>query len=68
MIQIIDNLQKFGCKINVVDSWADYKEAKEKLNIKLQNIKKIKNQDAIILAVAHKVFSFGCKYLGKDAK
>ena len=57
VIQIIDNLQKFGCKINVVDSWADYKEAKEKLNIKLQNIKKIKNQDAIILAVAHKEYS-----------
>ena len=57
VIQIIDSLQKFGCKINVVDSWADYKEAKEKLNIKLQNIKKIKNQDAIILAVAHKEYS-----------
>ncbi len=56
VIDVIEELQEFGCDISVYDSWADKEEVKEEYNIKLENIIKIEKYKAIVLAVAHDEF------------
>ncbi|EDZ62261.1 UDP-hexose dehydrogenase [Sulfurimonas gotlandica GD1] len=56
VIDVIEELQEFGCNIDVYDPWADKEEVVREYNLELQeNIKTLK-YDAIVLAVAHEEF------------
>ena len=50
---IIDQLTKYGCKVNVTDPYIDPLDAKKYLNIDLMPEKNIKQADVIIVAVGH---------------
>lgn len=56
VITIVKELQKFRSEISVTDYLAIKKDVKNKLKIDLINLDSIRNQDAIIIAVAHKKF------------
>ena len=53
---IILELKEYGVNVHVVDPIADKLEAKKEYGIELENIKDIKNMDAIIVAVGHKEY------------
>ena len=56
VIDVIRELQSFGCNVDVYDPWADKTEVKEEYDIELlQKIDK-KDYDAVVVAVAHKEF------------
>ena len=57
VISIIDYMKLHKCKISLSDEWADPHDVKEQLNINLVEIKKIKDYDAIILAVKHESYT-----------
>ena len=57
VVDIIDNLKKYNCELFVSDESADKIEAAKGLRIKLIDLEKIKNMDAIIIAVAHKKYT-----------
>jgi len=58
VIDVIRELQEFGCDVEVSDYWADSKEIKEEYNIDLIHNSKlnIQSYDSIVLAVAHNEF------------
>jgi UDP-N-acetyl-D-galactosamine dehydrogenase len=59
VIDIINELNSFGCSVDVFDPWADKIEVKHEYGIDLCcNIEEIKNKDyeGVILAVAHNEF------------
>ena len=59
VIDVIQEMQEFGCKVDVYDPWADEKEVKREYSLSLltKNQKpEIKNYNAVILAVAHDQF------------
>tara|TARA_B100000029_G_scaffold454034_1_gene480243 strand:- start:1725 stop:3020 length:1296 start_codon:yes stop_codon:yes gene_type:complete len=56
VISIINRLKYFNCNLTVSDSWVMQEEAKIQYGIELQKIEDIKEQDAIIIAVAHKEY------------
>jgi UDP-N-acetyl-D-galactosamine dehydrogenase len=58
VIDVIEELQEFGCKVDVSDYWADETEVKDEYNIDLilNSQLSIVNYDAIVLAVAHNEF------------
>jgi len=58
VIDVIQELQEFGTDVEVYDPWADPEEVKREYGLSLiDNFElKIKNYDAIILAVAHNEF------------
>ncbi len=55
VIDVIKELQEYGCDVDVTDPWADPKEVKHEYGIDLiDNGKlKIENYSAVVLAVAH---------------
>ncbi|MCG6837375.1 nucleotide sugar dehydrogenase (plasmid) [Fusobacterium vincentii] len=53
---IILELKEYGVNVHVVDSIAEKVEAKKEYGIELENLKDIKNMDAIIIAVGHKEY------------
>jgi UDP-N-acetyl-D-galactosamine dehydrogenase len=55
VIDVIRELQEFGCQVEVSDYWADPKEVKDEYNIDLilNSQLSIVNYDAVVLAVAH---------------
>ncbi|WP_032879565.1 nucleotide sugar dehydrogenase [Fusobacterium hwasookii] len=53
---IILELKEYGVNIHVVDPIAEKVEAKKEYGIDLENLKDIKNMDAIIVAVGHKEY------------
>lgn len=53
---IIKELQEFGIQVKVSDPYADCEEAKEEYGINLDDLKDIKEVDAVIIAVAHKEY------------
>ena len=58
VIDVISELQEFGCNIDVYDPWADAKEVKEEYGFDLLQITNYKslntnNYNAVVLAVAH---------------
>ncbi len=53
---IILELKEYGVNVHVVDPMAEKIEAKKEYNIELENLKDIKNMDAIIIAVGHKEY------------
>jgi len=59
VIDVIRELQEFGCNVDVHDPWADAKEVKEEYNLDLLSsidYSQSSNYDAIVLAVAHNEF------------
>jgi len=55
VIDVIRELQDFGCEVVVSDYWADEKEVREEYNLDLIKYpaKEINSYDAVVLAVAH---------------
>jgi len=56
VIDVIEELQEFGCNIDVYDPWADKEEVKEEYNLDLKSNLELEKYDGIILAVAHNEF------------
>jgi len=55
VIDVIRELQDFGCNVDVSDYWADKNEVKKEYNIELKKDTEVDilSYDAIVLAVAH---------------
>jgi nucleotide sugar dehydrogenase len=53
---IILELKEYGVNVHVVDPIAEKVEAKKEYGVDLENLKDIKNMDAIIVAVGHKEY------------
>lgn len=58
VIDVIHELKEFGCKVHVVDPWADKEEVQTIYSFDLKDIKRIKieDYDCVVLAVSHKEF------------
>ena len=56
VIDVIEELQEFGCNIDSYDPWADSKEVEHEYNLKLSEELDISRYEAIVLAVAHNEF------------
>ena len=66
VISVIKRLKQYNCKINVTDPYVIPKEAVDRYGIELQEIGEIKNQDAIVIAVAHREYkNLSMKYWEK---
>ncbi len=53
VIDVIEELQEFGCDITVSDYWADKDEVKHEYNLNLDNDVNYDEYEAIVLAVSH---------------
>ena len=53
VIDVIRELQEFGCNIEVSDYWADKEEVQREYNLELKEEIDIDSYDAVVLAVAH---------------
>ena len=53
VIDVISELQEFGCDITVTDYWADKEEVKHEYNLNLDNDVNYDEYEAIVLAVSH---------------
>ena len=53
VIDVIRELQEFGCDVDVSDYWADSDEVKREYRMTLKEDADIENYDAVVLAVAH---------------
>jgi UDP-N-acetyl-D-galactosamine dehydrogenase len=56
VIDVIRELQDFGCDITVSDYWADKEEVQREYNLKLKEAVNFDEYDAIVLAVAHEKY------------
>jgi len=56
VIDVITELQEFGCNIDVYDPWADKDEVKHEYNLDLTKELVTSKYEAIVLAVAHNEF------------
>jgi len=56
VIDVIEELDSYGCKVEVYDPWADKEEVKEEYSIELIEEINPKSYDAVVLAVAHDEF------------
>ncbi len=57
VISIIKRLEHYNCNLKVSDPYVVSDEAKSQYEIELLEIEKIQNQDAVIIAVAHRNYS-----------
>ena len=53
VIDVIKELQDFGCDVHVSDYWADKEEVQREYNLTLTDKIDVNNYDAVVLAVAH---------------
>jgi len=53
VIDVIRELQEYGCDITVTDYWADKEEVKREYNLNLQKDENADEYEAVVLAVAH---------------
>lgn len=53
VIDVIRELQEFGCNVEVSDYWADKDEVKREYNLEIQEIPNYDDYEAVVLAVAH---------------
>ncbi|MEA2049033.1 MAG: nucleotide sugar dehydrogenase [Campylobacterota bacterium] len=53
VIDVIRELQEFGCNIDVTDYWADKDEVKHEYNLALQEDINYDDYDAVVMAVSH---------------
>ena len=58
VVDVIHELQEFGCHVDIYDPWADPKEVKEEYNLSLlqESTFDTSKYQAIVLAVAHHQF------------
>jgi len=56
VVDIIEELNGFGCNVDVYDPWADREEVRKEYGINIQNELPKKLYGAIVLAVSHKEF------------
>ena len=56
VIDVIEELQEFGCDIDVYDPWADKAEVKREYNLDLVESINSRKYDGIVLAVSHEEF------------
>jgi UDP-N-acetyl-D-galactosamine dehydrogenase len=58
VIDVIRELQNFGCNVDIYDPWADSEEVKREYNLELIDNEELNmdNYNAIVLAVAHNEF------------
>ena len=69
VVDIIDELKEFNCKVSVYDPWVDKNEAEKEYGIKLIGTIKPSKYDAIIIAVGHSQFKkIGIKKIRSYAK
>ena len=59
VIDVIEELEEFGCNVDIYDPWADSKEVKKEYNKTLLDSDdlNIDDYEAVVLAVAHKEFN-----------
>lgn len=59
VIDVVRELEDFGCDVSVADPWADENEVKHEYNISLSDFSKLKYDefDCVVFAVAHQQFS-----------
>ena len=62
---IKNRLEQYGCNVDISDPYVIAEEAKDNLGIYLKDLKDIKDQDAIIIAVCHEQFKSFIKRLEK---
>jgi UDP-N-acetyl-D-galactosamine dehydrogenase len=53
VIDVIEELQEFGCNITVSDYWADSEEVKHEYGLDLNNDVNYNDYEAVVLAVSH---------------
>ncbi len=53
VIDVIRELQEFGCDVEVSDYWADKEEVQREYKLELKSEPNIEDYDAVVLAVAH---------------
>ena len=53
VIDVIEELQEFGCDITVSDYWADKDEVKDEYNLDLTNDVNYDDYESIVMAVSH---------------
>jgi UDP-N-acetyl-D-galactosamine dehydrogenase len=53
VIDVISELQEFGCDITVTDYWADKDEVKHEYGLELTNDVNYDDYEAIVMAVSH---------------
>ena len=56
VIDVIRELQEFGCDVDVYDPWADPEEVLMEYNVKLSTNYELQKYDAVVMAVAHHQF------------
>ncbi|MEL6868575.1 MAG: Vi polysaccharide biosynthesis UDP-N-acetylglucosamine C-6 dehydrogenase TviB [Pseudomonadota bacterium] len=56
VIDLIAELQRYGCAIDVHDPWADSEEARAEFDIELTDRPQSGDYDAVVIAVAHQQF------------
>ena len=70
VIDLIKELERFNCNVDIYDPWVKKEDAKESFNISIIDELKQSHYDAIILAVSHNIFleikSEMYRDLGKD--
>ena len=57
VIDVVEELREFGCKVDVTDCWADNAEAEHEYGIRLVDEPASGAYDAVILAVPHKEYA-----------
>jgi len=53
VIDVIRELQEYGCNVEVTDYWADAEEVKREYNLELKEDVNYNEYEAVVLAVAH---------------
>jgi len=53
VIDVIRELQEFGCNVDVSDYWADKEEVQREYSLELKADANVDDYDAVVLAVAH---------------
>jgi UDP-N-acetyl-D-glucosamine/UDP-N-acetyl-D-galactosamine dehydrogenase len=56
VVDVVKELQSFGCNVDVHDPWVDVREAEHEYGIKMVASPEHGNYDAVVVAVAHKEF------------
>ena len=56
VIDVVDELKDFGCKVDVTDPWADSAEVKHEYGFELVKEYDLKDYDCVVIAVAHNEF------------
>ena len=53
VIDVIQELEEFGCDVDISDYWADKDEVQHEYNLELKDQVDYQDYNAIVLAVAH---------------